>query len=199
MTTVDLSGHNYRIGAELVVSANLKPLMFKGFTEIVSEAQARAKDIKSLRKNINTIQMLKTVTLVTDKKQEIPMSDEILLTLPLRVGKLIYDALSNSDSAQGEILKQGDGIDSSIIYKLGTPINSSGDSITELEFHAKLYSDIEDVLAEDMPQEQTIALINKVAKPIGTKLQALPSWAIEQITIADGMFISTKILPGFLK
>ncbi|QIW87518.1 tail assembly chaperone [Agrobacterium phage OLIVR4] len=75
------------------------------------------------------------------------------------------------------------------------------ESITELEFHAKTYGDIEAVFAEDNAAEQTILFIENIAKPITSnlKLQALPSWAVDQITPNDGIFISRFVLPRFLE
>jgi hypothetical protein len=45
---------------------------------------------------------------------------------------------------------------------------------------------------------QTAVLLSTIAKPLGTTLTALPSWAVAQITVADGVAISRTILPRFL-
>ncbi len=47
--------------------------------------------------------------------------------------------------------------------------------------------------------QQTLTLISTVAKPLGTSLTRLPSWAVAQITVADGWAIMRDILPLFLE
>ena len=99
----------------------------------------------------------------------------------------------------GKIIRDGDGVDKAIIYELGTPIKVQGkDPITELEFCASTYGDVEDVLTADLAVQQTALLLSTVAKPLGTSLSRLPSWAIDNITVADGVSISRDVLPRFL-
>jgi len=101
------------------------------------------------------------------------------------------------------IISDGDGLTSPILVKLGTPIAAGGaagdKSISELEFIAKTYGDIEHVLAGSNDMEKTVALIKHVAKPVSMGLQALPSWGVDGIDIRDGFFIQNEILPRFLE
>ena len=89
---------------------------------------------------------------------------------------------------------------SAIVKVLGTPISTGQgkDPISELEFHAQTYGDIEDVMAAPDGIQQTVKLIALVAKPLGSSLTALPSWAINLITVTDGITIQREILPRFL-
>jgi hypothetical protein len=100
----------------------------------------------------------------------------------------------------GKIVRDGDGIDKAIVYELGTPISvgQGKPPIKELEFQASTYGDVEDVLAVDAPIQQAAVLISTVAKPLGTSLSLLPSWAVNLVTVADGVTISNHVLPRFL-
>jgi hypothetical protein len=88
-----------------------------------------------------------------------------------------------------------------VLLKLGAPISgttgSESKAISELEFLAKTYGDIEQVLAGTNDMERTVALIKYVAKPAG--MLSLPSWAVDSIDIRDGFFIQQEILPRFLE
>ena len=92
----------------------------------------------------------------------------------------------------GKIIRDGDGINKAMTYELGTPISTGKDKepIRELEFHAATYGDIEDVMAADSAVQQTALLIKTVAKPLGSSLLRLPDWALNVITVADGVTIS---------
>jgi hypothetical protein len=46
--------------------------------------------------------------------------------------------------------------------------------------------------------QQALTLIATLAKPLGTSLSLLPSWAVNQITITDGFLISNQVLTRFL-
>lgn len=102
-------------------------------------------------------------------------------------------------AATPAIISDGDGLTSPILVKLGSPIATGGQTISELEFSAKTYGDIEHVLAGSNDMEKTVALIKHVSKPVGLSLQALPSWGIDGIDIRDGFFIQNEILPRFLE
>jgi hypothetical protein len=51
-------------------------------------------------------------------------------------------------------------------------------------------------MAENGKMAQTTALLKHVAKPVG--MVTMPSWAVDQISMADGMTILTEVLPNFL-
>lgn len=126
--------------------------------------------------------------------------------LPIPVVKGIIRLLDVGEGEAGAMLSGSgaDGISVPLHYKLGTPITAkmNGKDITigELEFQAQVYGDIEDVLAEDGDVPQALALIRKVASPVGVgSLTSLPGWAVDRITVADGVTIMRQILPRFLE
>jgi hypothetical protein len=125
--------------------------------------------------------------------------------LPITVAKKILPALDIGQGVAGELLNDGDGMNTPVHYKLGTPIvmkqNGTETTISELEFKAEIYGDIEDVLATDGDVPQALALIRKVAMPVGISisLKTLPGWAVDQITTADGVTIMNTVLPRFLE
>jgi hypothetical protein len=118
------------------------------------------------------------------------------MQLPSQLARELNKSFDTGIEVAGEVTKKGDGISASIVYKLGTPITAQGSSITELEFLAPCFGDIEDVMIETQPLFQTMALIEKTAKPIG--MLAIPSWAISKISITDGLLINQLVLPSFL-
>lgn len=131
------------------------------------------------------------------------LTDEQLHKLPITVAKGILAHLDDEQGKAGKLIGDGDGATTSIIYELGTPIgmkNSKGEdvTITELEFHAETYGDIEDVLAADSDMSKTVELLKRTAKPVGVpSLQAIPGWALDRFTIADGVTIMLTVLPRF--
>ena len=124
------------------------------------------------------------------------------------------DDLGAPTELKGELVGVGDGIDKPITYKLTSPIKvqarsdapdgADGDMlITELEFIARTGLEIEDVLCENTEASQTLALIRNCAKPLvagaddNLGLMRLPDWAVEQITLADGVWILELVAPSF--
>jgi hypothetical protein len=78
--------------------------------------------------------------------------------------------------------------------------SSPAGQITELTFIAECLGDVLPVVSANYEMEQVIALVEKLAQPIGTDvtLLRLPSWAMEQLTWEDGNAISKAVLPSFL-
>lgn len=144
------------------------------------------------------------VTAYSDKGK-CPFTEVELSSLSPALGKklsrAVDEVLDQKDECQIISSDAADGVSEPILVKLGSPLTMGTETITELEFHAKTFGDIEAVFAEDHVGEQTILFIEQLAKPITSslKLQALPSWAVEQITPNDGIFIASKILPRFLE
>jgi hypothetical protein len=96
----------------------------------------------------------------------VPVTPEEVLRLPLPDFYRIVAALDNGEGKAGKIIRDGDGINTAIVYELGTPLPVIGkEPIRELEFLASTYGDIEDVLGADGPAAQTAVLIKSVAKP----------------------------------
>jgi hypothetical protein len=108
--------------------------------------------------------------------------------------------MSPDDATKPSVISNGDGIATYIHMKLGTPIRFQGDKppITELEFRADVFEDLEDVILADNRVEQIISLM-KIAKPVDgpETITSLPDWAIDQLSFEYGMFISNSIMPNF--
>ena len=122
--------------------------------------------------------------------------------LPFAVAKAILAELDHGQGKPGKVLGDGDGITAPVLYQLGAPVemkNSKGDvvQITELEFQAATYGEVEDVLAAGNEIDKAIALLSGVAAPVQGNLTRLPGWALDRITTADGLAIMRKVLPRF--
>lgn len=181
----------------LIDGAVVKPLTFSGFAECISEAQLM-REPKTMEGRVRRVRMFKQVTFYADGVVA-PVSMVDMLKLPIPSARMITTRLDDSEGKAGKVIRPGDGIDQAITYELGTPILLQGkDPITELEFSAKTYGDIEDVMAATDQFQQTSLLIATTAKPLGTSLTLLPTWAVAQITLADGVAIMREVLPHFL-
>jgi len=187
------------LGDKTIDGAMVKPLTFQSFSDCISEAN-NMRDGKSFDARLRRIRMARQVTYYINGSA-IPVSQEDVLKLPIPAAHSIIANLDKDEGKAGKIIRDGDGIDKAITYELGTPIPTGQGKppIKELEFLAKTYGDIEDVLASDNAIQQTAKLIETIATPLGTSLTRLPSWALTQITVADGVTISRDILPRFLE
>jgi hypothetical protein len=143
--------------------------------------------------------MLRQVTYYAGNSP-VQVSQEDVLKLPIPSVRTITARLDDGEGVAGRIVREGDGIDKAIVYELGTPIpvGQGKPPVKELEFQASTYGDIEDVLALEVQVQQALVLITTVAKPLVTSLSLLPSWAVQQITLADGVTISRDVLSRFL-
>jgi hypothetical protein len=186
------------LGEKRIDGAVVRPLTFQSFVDLLATAQAMTQP-KSWDARLKRLRMLKQVTYYHGNTI-VSMAQEDILRLPIPAARLITSKLDQDEGISGKVIRDGDGIDKAITYELGTPIplGQGKESIKELEFFAKTYGDIEDVLAADNAMSQAAVLISTVGKPLGTSLTLLPSWAVNLITVADGVTISREILPRFL-
>jgi hypothetical protein len=196
MSEIDAKGEN---GFTKFV---VQPINYVALARLGSSLSVKnARDIPKLMQRQRIFKQVKAY----NEKGEATFTEVELSALSPALGKKISRATEEvlSQEKECEILSDetADGVSAPILVKLGSPLSMGEEKITELEFHAKTYGDIEAVFAEDNAAEQTILFIENVAKPITSnlKLQALPSWAVEQITPNDGIFISRFVLPRFLE
>jgi hypothetical protein len=183
---------------KLIDGAVVKPLSFSAFGECIDEARIM-KEPKTWEGKLRRARMLKQVVFYTNGGiAEITAADLVKLTIPS--ARAIALQLSSHDGVEGRVIStDGDGINKAIVYELGTPIPvQNKPPIKELEFLAKNYGDVEDIMSMVDSVQQTSLLISTLAKPLGTTLMTLPSWAASQITINDGFTILQKVLPPFL-
>jgi hypothetical protein len=189
---------SFSLGDRMIDGAVIKPVTFAAYMGFIAEAQNLTSP-KTWEGRIRRVRMTKQVTYyMATAPVQISMTD--VLRMPIQAARDISAKLDDNEGKAGKISRAGDGIDKAIIYELGTPISTGQGKppIAELEFLAKTYGDVEDVLAAATTFQQGLQLIESVAKPLGTSLSALPSWAVNQIMFADGFGIVRDVLPHFL-
>jgi hypothetical protein len=190
---------SFQLGDKLIDSASVKQLMFQAFTEHIAEAQT-LRQPKTWEGRLKRVRMVRQVTYYANGVQ-VPVTMADILSMPIPAARTIDKALGNiEEGTPGKVIREGDGIDKAIVFELGTPIPTGQGKppIRELEFLAKTYGDIEDVLSAADSVQQTKYMIETLAKPLDSSLSALPSWGLTQITIADGMTMLRDVLPHFL-
>jgi hypothetical protein len=188
----------FQLGDAVIDGAVIRPLTFQAFVDTIAEARGMTEP-KAFDARMRRVRMAKQVSYYVNGTV-MPVSMTDILQMPIQDTHKIAAQLDHDEGKQGKIVRDGNGIDQAIVYELGTPIPVGKDKepIRELEFHAKTYGDIEDVMAADDSMSQAAKLIETVAKPLGTTLTALPSWAVTQIAVTDGIAIARDILPRFL-
>lgn len=193
------------IGEAVVTDIHVAPLSFVTFvtlwaqvmTEVRGKSNASATALLQRKRIKNQVHFKVADTRVV-------AADNDISRLPIPVAKAIIAELDAGEGIAGEMLNEGDGIRTPAHYRLGNPIevesNGKKTKISELEFQAQVYGDIEDVLSADGELPQALELIRKVASPVDLEtLKSLPSWAVDRISIADGVTIMRVVLPRFLE
>lgn len=191
---------------------SVRPIGFKAYTRIVTQASATAKDDADRRR----------IILRERLKAQCGLTDETLATLPIPEALLLKDEIDNvlssspsSSSPVANLLSppSADGITSAIHIQLSKPIPvSKTHHISELEFLAATFADLEDAIAADAGTDRAIAML-AIAAPIitsipGTKpdhetptpsLMRLTSSHIDQLSVDDGIFIMQNVVPRFFE
>lgn len=193
-------------GETVITSIQVMPLNFVAFAKIWGDVvnEARADRNASSQALMQRARIRLQAQFMEGDKRIVPDAAQ-LSQLPLRVAKQIVNSLDEGEGDAGSLLNDADGISAPIHYKLGTPLvamlNGKRTEIRELEFQAAVYGDIEDVLATDGDIPRTLAMVKKLATPIGEdmSIKTLPTWAVNQITVADGVEIMKSVLPRFLE
>ena len=182
----------------MIDGAVVKPVTFAAFMEFIAEAQSLTSP-KTWEGKLRRVRMTKQVTYFM-ATAPVPLSMTDVLRMPIQAARDIAAKLDENEGKAGKIVRPGDGIDKAIVYELGTPIPAGQGKppISELNFWPRPTATIEDVLAAPTTFQQGLQLIASVAKPLGTSLTALPSWAVNQIMFADGFAIVREVLPHFL-
>lgn len=206
MTTEIIVNEQIRFGDTEITAIKVLPLNFVSFVKIWSEVSNEVRGKQNV--SSNALMQRKRIKLQAqfmagDKR--IAPDDANITQLPIGVAKQIVGALDNGEGVAGSVIGDGDGVSSPVLYKLGAPVSMTANGkkveIIELEFSAKIYGDIEDVLAADGEVPQALELIRRTASPVGgdLSLTSLPGWAIDRLTIADGVTIMRSVLPRFLE
>jgi hypothetical protein len=189
----------FQLRDQVIDGAVIKPLTFQAFAECVGEAHGMRAP-KAFEARLRRLRMVRQVTYYTNGSTA-AVTIEDVAQMPIPTARTITARLDDSDEGvPGKIVRPGDGIDRAIVYALGAPIpmGQGKESVTELEFLAKTYGEIEDILAAPDSIQQAALLLSSIATPLGTTLTRLPSWALAQVSVADGVTIAKEVLPHFL-
>jgi hypothetical protein len=188
----------FQLGDTLIDGVIIKPMTFHDFVECITTAQM-LQEPKVFESRLRRQRIMRQVTYYSGNNV-VAVTQDHMLDMPIPMVRTITSHLDDEEGIPGKISRDGDGIDKSIVYTLGIPIplGQGKGSIKELEFQASTYGDIEDVISVDTAIQQTLVMLRTIAKPLGTSLSLLPSWAVNQISVADGIMISRDVLPRFL-
>lgn len=188
----------FQLGDTLIDGVIIKPLTFSAFVECITTAQLMSEP-KIFEARLRRLRINRQVAFYSGNSVVAVTMDQ-MLSMPIPAVRMITSHLDDDEGSPGKIIRDGDGIDKAIVFELGTPLPIGGGKgfIKELEFQASTYGDIEDVIAVDTAIQQALVMITTIAKPLGLSLSLLPSWAVNSVSIADGVVISRDILPRFL-
>lgn len=189
---------DFPLGDRHIDGAVIKALSLPVFVDCVLDTRTMETP-KTFEAKLRRNRLIKQVVFYSENAV-VPISPEELLRMPIPVARTLIDKLDTADGPSGKIVRKGDGISEAIVYELGTPISGGQGRppIKELEFLAKTFGDVEDIMAAGTGLQQALLLVTNIAKPLGTSLTALPSWAVNQISASDGLSISSDVLPFFL-
>ncbi len=206
-------GTPYQIGTSLISKISVARINFLQYAECFQDrlkASARGLDESAAEKEFMRSRRIKQCTAFDRSGNPVKMDQVAFAMMPRKLFVKIHNALDDFGTERGSVIGEGDGINSPIIYKLGTPFEftdtkseqkpiGTEQKIIELEFIAKIGGDIEDVLCHSNGLDQTVALLKTCATPLGgeTGLMRLPSWMLESLTVADGFSIMSSVLPVF--
>lgn len=192
----------YTVGDLAITELAVNTINFITFTKIAS-ASVDAEITEQHKKLFRARVKAQVTAKVTGQNDPVAMTDAMISKLPIHAAFKLKDAINEVMFAEGQpeakLLEAGDGIITPIRLQLSAPIAmQNGKTIPELEFRADTFEQLEETILGETPLDQVLGLL-KIAKPISPdfELQALPSWAIDQLSFTDGMFITSSILPSF--
>lgn len=209
MIEVKVNAPDYEINGKHITKFEVHPISFVRFAEIGSMATSMESTQHGIQKRIFRERLKTQVKAINGDGSSVTLDEGAVAKIPLSCAMQLKNAIMHvlvQDKAEEPKLlsdKKADGISKAIHIRLGTPIKYKEGNVEreiwELEFQAKTLSDIEDVIIADNKIDQAKAIL-AIAKPIGPdiKLTALPSWAIDQITMLDGLWIMSNAMGPFL-
>ncbi|MGQ2901735.1 hypothetical protein [Neoaquamicrobium sediminum] len=195
---IEIKNPPFEIEGTSIAALEVSKIGFKQIAEVAAVADKGPDSDRT--KRLFRERIKRQVRAVTSDGQQIALKDEHIYNIPLPYAmpmRNALDAVLVNTGSKAEILSKGDGLSAPVLVKLGTPlVMGKGDPITEIEIKAETLGQLEDAIIAETSQEQAMAVLT-IAKPVNSTLQALPSWALDQITVSDGVFIMTKVLPSF--
>lgn len=206
----------FRVGQTAIAKISISQINFASYVECFRErlnASARGLDEVGAEKEFRRARRAKQVIGYDAKNNRVVIDSVAFGAMPRQLFVKVSNALDDFGGVRGEVItKDGDGIQTPIVYKLGTPFDfddtkanqksiGTEQKIVELEFIAKTGGDIEEVLCHNNALDQTLALLKSCATPLGgeTGLLRLPAWMIDAMTVADGFAIMSSVLPVFIE
>jgi hypothetical protein len=205
----------FKAGQFNIVKLSVNQLNFVGYADCFREklkARSRGMDDVAAEKEFRRARRVKQVVAFDKAGNRVELDQVAFGNMPRQLFVKINNALDVITDKPGKVITEdGDGVNTPIVYQLGTPFEfadtkadqkpiGTQQQIIELEFVAKTGGDIEEVLCHDNALDQTIALLKTCATPLGggdTGLLRLPSWMIYSLTTSDGFAIMAKVLPVF--
>lgn len=205
MQIIEITQPQFLIGETSIAKIQVSEIGFEAFIgATVTRVRQIAGNVSGdeYRKRVYRERIKAQAQFLSAAGSPVAISDEALMQLPLQYAKPLYAAIEIEEQQAGKVIDKGDGVTKPIVYELGTPIQIKGKSpITELEFMAKTLGDVEGVMHQQSEFEQALELIKSVARPLGSDatMMVLPSWALAQISVPDGVTIAKQVLPNFLE
>jgi hypothetical protein len=209
MNTINTEVPAFFIGEVAIKRLEIAKIGFVAFCEVGDIAADGESDQKKVTNRIFRERIKRQVTAYDASNNAIKFDDAAAYGIPLKHAMAIKTALSQSDANEPiegkpstcKMLHKGDGMLTPIHISLGSPIKTGSEDkvIRELEFTARNLGDLEDFVSADTSLERAVALI-RVAAPVGPNLTitVLPTWAIDQISLEDGVWIMQNVVPSFL-
>lgn len=196
---ITLQPGQFDIGGVPISRIVVEPISFVRFASVTGSISVS--DVDDYAKTLTRKRIAEQAKAYTADGKSVPWNEPEILRLPIKAALDLIVRLDLDESEPGVVLNDGNGVTSPILYKLGKPLKTSNGEFTELEFQAKTFGDVETVISAFSAADRTLALLRTVAKPVSDslKMQALPSWAIDAISLRDGNQIGREILPRFFE
>ena len=183
-----------KIADKAITAIQVEPLTFMKLVGVYDKL------INPSNKAVQRQRILTQAHFMAGTERVVPTHEETN-KIHFKVMKQIIDNLDNDQGVSGKVIDEKTaGISSPLVYKLGTPIEvNDGRKIIELEFQASTYGEVEDILAAENDLAKTRMMLETLAVPLGEEitLQRLPGFAVDMITVADGVTIMRKVAPAF--
>jgi hypothetical protein len=196
---IEIKNPPFEIDGTSIIAFHVLKIGFKAIAEAGAAADRGPE--KDRNKRLFRERMKRQVRAETADGKQLTLTNEHISIIPLPYAMPLRNALDTvlvDTEGTPEILSKGDGIAQPVHIRLGTPIKmQKGDPISELEIRAQTLGQLEDAIVAESSQEQALAVLAIAQPAANSSLSVLPSWAIDQITVADGVFIMTKVLPSF--
>lgn len=201
MTTPIEFTQTVQFGDKNIDAINVEPITFAQFARILKSTMDTTGPVR-YEANVQRARIAHQVHFMSGGARVVPTHEQVG-QLPRLLAKRMVEALHLDQGAGGKIITEGDGASTPIVYQLGTPFQFNGSKgevhvVSELEFMAATFADVEDMLVIDSPTEQAMELLRRIARPIQMKnLLTLPLSMVDSITVADGITIMNTVLPRF--